>query len=591
MGQALVGFELGNSFTLIKVSFDSLNTSTLSCAHSFKDLKRIFNMQTRGISVARCGPIYFSARRFIFPKSPRTCLLCKAQSTLSSLQRQHSPLLSANKPYYVTTPIFYVNAAPHVGHLHSMVLADVLKRWQRLMTPNRDVSSTLHPEPTPYPMSLLSTGTDEHGLKVQQAAERAGVSPQSLCDTNSDRFRALAAAAGVEYDFFARTTAPEHRSAVQHFWRQLVKSGLVYKDSRSGWYSVGDECFYKNAEVSRMVEPRTGRLGYASTVTGSEVTWVDEENYHFRLTAFKDKLLELYGVATGNTIGKGMHATADVLPRERRNEVISWIKTSLSDLSISRPSSRLNWGIPVPDDPSQTIYVWVDALVNYIVQAGYPDAPNFPRAVSKSNDITGLSEPSFETPSQQSDEQTQALPPSPWPADVHIIGKDILRFHCIYWPAFLMAVGLPQPRLFLTHAHWKMDNRKMSKSLGNVVDPMKQLERWGRDPLRYFLMAEAGAMADDRNYSNDRVMMRYKELMSKVGNVFNRVRKFDLATAVQLGSASKWPTKDDDDRSEIHELLNELPSKFEREMNQYQIPLAISHVINVMETVSHDVFT
>jgi methionyl-tRNA synthetase len=447
---------------------------------------------------------------------------------------------SPQKPYYITTPIFYVNAAPHIGHLHTMVLADVLKRWHNISNPSS-------------PRALLSTGTDEHGLKVQQAAEAASVTPQALCDANSQRFRDLAASANVKHDFFVRTTDEAHRAAVQHFWEELVAQGHVYSAPRNGWYSVSDECFYKDEETERRAHPRTGVVTRVATATANEVTWTEEENYHFRLTAFKDRLLELYR-KNPNLIK----------PAERQNEVVSWIETSLSDLSISRPSSRLQWGVPVPNDPSQTVYVWVDALINYIVQAGYP-----------SSDLTS--------------------PNSPWPADVHVIGKDILRFHCVYWPALLMATNLPLPRSFLTHAHWTISKRKMSKSLGNVVDPFKQLQRWGADPLRYFLMAEAGAMTDDKGYGNDRVMMRYRELLSMVGNVYQRVRTFGAGRCVRDVLINKVVPLVPDPATgqkppKLLGMVEELPGRVRGAMAKTDIPTALKLIVDTLGEV-HSLFS
>lgn len=361
-----------------------------------------------------------------------------------------------------------------------MVLADVLKRWQVLKNERP---------------ALLCTGTDEHGMKVQQAAELQEVQPKALCDSNSEIFRDLADKANISNDYFIRTTDPEHREAVEYFWRRLGENGFIYETKHEGWYCVSDETFYPEDMVAKQVHPHTGKTYMASVETGSAVEWTEEKNYHFRMTALKDKLLDFY-----------RENPEWVLPATRMRDVVNWVENNLEDLSISRPVSRLQWGIPVPDDPSQTIYVWVDALINYITFAGYPHW----------------------TPGS---EQTGG-----WPADVHVIGKDIVRFHCIYWPALLMALDLPLPKRILTHGHWLMDARKMSKSVGNVVNPFFAIDRWGVDTMRYFLMHGA-AMESDSNYSNAFIVEKYKKgLQGGLGNFLNRItrsKKWSVRKAVE----------------------------------------------------------
>ncbi|KAJ1329565.1 methionyl-tRNA synthetase [Microdochium nivale] len=383
------------------------------------------------------------------------------------------------KPYYVTTPIFYVNASPHVGHLYSMVLADVLKRWQVLKGKR----------------AFFCTGTDEHGMKVQQAAERQDMHPKALCDTNSQTFRDLAARANLDNDYFVRTTDPDHRDAVEYFWGRLRDSGYVYEKTHEGWYCVSDETFYPENLVTRAVDPMTGKLRHVSVESGNVVEWTQERNYHFRLTALRERLLEFF-----------KENPAWVTPPSRMAEVVDWVENHLEDLSISRPISRLDWGIPVPDDESQTIYVWVDALVNYLTKAGYP-------GLAPGKEHTGG-----------------------WPADVHVVGKDIVRFHCVYWPALLMAVGQPLPRRVLSHGHWLMDNRKMSKSVGNVVNPFFAIDRWGVDTMRYFLISR-GSITNDPDYSNQHIVEAYKKgLQTALGNLVSRVtkgRSWNLRTAVR----------------------------------------------------------
>ncbi|KAI1092476.1 tRNA synthetases class I (M)-domain-containing protein [Rostrohypoxylon terebratum] len=395
-----------------------------------------------------------------------TCRSCRVSQMQRKLFSTSAALREVvDKPYYVSTPIFYVNSSPHVGHLYSMLIADVLKRWQ-----------VLKGKP-----AILSTGTDEHGSKVQQAAQLQELHPKALCDANSKAFRDLADKASIDYDFFIRTTDPEHKEAVEYFWNRLKEGGYIYESKHEGWYSVSDETYFPADAIRTHVSPMTGEPYMASIETGSKVEWQEEHNYHFRLTAFKERLLKFYE-----------ENPEFVVPRNRYSEVIRWVKNNLEDLSISRPRSRCEWGIPVPVDPEQVIYVWVDALINYITVAGYPIWP-------------------------PGSEHTKG-----WPADVHVVGKDIVRFHGVYWPALLMALDLPLPKTVLCHGHWLMNKQKMSKSVGNVVNPFFAIERWGVDVMRYFLIYN-GAMAKDSDYSNELIVERYKKLQRGLGNLLNRV--------------------------------------------------------------------
>lgn len=349
-----------------------------------------------------------------------------------------------------------------------MLIADVLKRWQVLK--GRE--------------AYLSTGTDEHGMKVQRAAELLDLPPKALCDTNAETFKDLAKKANIAYDRFIRTTDPDHRDAVEYFWARLRDSGYIYEKKHEGWYCVSDETFYPEKMVEKRVSPQTGKSFIASIETGNAVEWTEEKNYHFRLTAFRDRLLRFY-----------QDNPTWVVPIRRYTELIRWVENNLEDLSISRPASRLTWGIPVPDDPSQTIYVWLDALVNYITTTGYP---------------------SWQPGSESA---------GGWPADVHVVGKDIMRFHCIYWPAFLMALNLPLPKRVISHSHWLMSQQKMSKSVGNVVNPFFALDRWGVDTMRYFLMY-CGHMGSDAHYDNRFIVQEYKKgLQGGLGNMLNRVTR------------------------------------------------------------------
>ncbi|KAG9244960.1 methionyl-tRNA synthetase-like protein [Calycina marina] len=373
----------------------------------------------------------------------------------------------AKKPFYVTTPIFYPSAAPHIGHLYTLVLADTLKRWKELAGDE----------------AILCTGTDEHGIKIQQAAALAKTSPKEFCDTISKTFQDLAERANISYNRFIRTTDPDHKEAVQYFWQMLEERGYIYESKHEGWYCVSDETFYPESAIEKRLDPFTGRTFMASQETGKEVEWTSEKNHHFRLSALKDRLLKHY-----------IHNPDFIVPATRMNDVIESVTDGLNDLSISRPVDRLSWGIRVPGDETQTIYVWLDALVNYITKAGYPWAPGCEQAMG-------------------------------WPADVQIIGKDIVRFHCIFWPAFLMALDIQPPNQILTHGHWTMNHRKMSKSIGNVVNPFFAMDRFGVDVMRFYLVLDGG-IGNDSDYGNHLIVTQYKKnLQNGLGNLVSRVMR------------------------------------------------------------------
>jgi methionyl-tRNA synthetase len=372
--------------------------------------------------------------------------------------------------------------APHVGHLYTLVLTDIFKRWAILRGNQR---------------AVMLTGTDEHGMKIQRAAQKAKTDTKVFCDETMKQFEELARKANISYDRFIRTTDPDHKEAVQHFWRELKHQGYIYESKHEGWYSVSDETFFPQTAVHLIRDPATGRKMMVSKETGREVEWTSETNYHFLLSAFKEALLEHY------------EKNPDfVVPASRMNHVIQEVKAGLEDLSISRPTERLTWGIRVPNDDSQTIYVWLDALVNYLTQAGYPFAD-------------GKGEGTM------------------WPPDVQVIGKDITKFHCIYWPAFLMAVNLPLPKRILTHAHWTMSHAKMSKSAGNVVNPFFAIDRFDVDTMRFY-MAHDGCIADDTDYDNAFIIERYKKsLQGAIGNLVSRImrgKRWSVYDSVQYGA-------------------------------------------------------
>ncbi|GAB7366681.1 hypothetical protein MBLNU230_g8664t1 [Neophaeotheca triangularis] len=402
-----------------------------------------------------------------------------------------------------------------------MILTDVLKRWQQLKGRK----------------ALLCTGTDEHGMKIQQAAAKTMTEPQLFCDKGAEVFKDLGASVQMSHDYFMRTTDQRHKDAVEYAWQMLEDKGFIYESSHQGWYSVSDETFYPSAQVHLIVDPPTGRKIHVSIETGSEVEWQSERNYHFRLSAFEDRLLAWY------------KDNPDwIVPRSRMEHVVSEVSAGLEDLSVSRPSGRLQWGIRVPTDSSQTIYVWLDALLNYASAAGYP----------------------FKTPGYETE--------GGWPADVHVVGKDIVRFHCIYWPAFLMALDLPLPKQILTHAHWTLGRQKMAKSTGNVVNPFFALERFGSETMRYYLVRDGG-ITDDADYDNRRIIERYKKsLQGGLGNLVSRIMRgkgWDVPRAVgkfaRDSSSKNWKSSAlgraiDNDTARFHGRLRTLPSKTDQHM-------------------------
>ena len=362
--------------------------------------------------------------------------------------------MSAAQRFYLTTPIYYLNGAPHIGHAYTSTAADVLARWKRLC--GHEV--------------FFLTGTDEHGQKVEKAALDAGLAPQQFTDSLAAEFRATADALAISYDDFIRTTEERHKRACAALWQTLRAAGQIYLGHYEGWYAVRDEAFYGPDEI-------TERDGARFAPTGAPVEWVREPSYFFRLSEWGDRLLAHY------------EAHPDFMaPHGSRAEVLSFVRAGLQDLSISRTSFR--WGVPVPGDPAHVMYVWLDALTNYLTAAGYPDehAGRWPF----------------------------------WPADVHFVGKEITRFHCVYWPAFLMAAGLPVPRRVYANGWLTVDGQKMSKSLGNGLDPRALAAEFGLDPLRYYLLREV-PFGNDGDFSRRSLISRLNgELANDLGNLAQR---------------------------------------------------------------------
>jgi len=359
----------------------------------------------------------------------------------------------SQKPFYITTPIYYCNDVPHIGHAYTTLACDVLARFKRL---------------DGFDVKFL-TGTDEHGIKVQQAAEARGITPQELVDQVSPRFRELAEALLITNDDFIRTTEERHKKAAQALWSRLEEKGAITLGAYAGWYSVRDEAYYTETELQE------GPDGSKLAPTGAPVEWVEEPSYFFNLSEWAEPLLKYYD------------AHPDfIAPKTRRNEVVSFVEGGLKDLSISR--TTFSWGVPVPTNPDHVMYVWLDALTNYITALDYPDGFDEGR----------------------------------WLTAHHIIGKDILRFHAVYWPAFLLAADLPLPERVFAHGWWTNEGEKISKSLGNVIDPFALIQTYGLDQTRYFLMREV-PFGNDGDYSHEAMVKRMNgDLANDLGNLAQR---------------------------------------------------------------------
>ena len=361
----------------------------------------------------------------------------------------------ARETFYITTAISYPNGKPHIGHAYELIATDALARFQRL--DGKDV--------------FFLTGTDEHGIKMLQTARKEGVSPRELAERNTADFKRMASALNASNDDFIRTTEPRHHASSAAIWEAMAANGDIYKGGYAGWYSVRDEAYYEESET----ELRADNVRYGPQ--GTPVEWVEEESYFFRLSAYQDRLLAHYEANPGF-----------IAPPERRNEIVSFVRSGLRDLSISR--TTFDWGVPVPGDDKHVMYVWVDALTNYITAAGYPDA----------------AAPRWKY----------------WPADAHIIGKDIVRFHAVYWPAFLMSAGIALPKRVFAHGFLFNRGEKMSKSVGNVVDPFALVEHYGCDQVRYFFLREV-PFGQDGNYSHEAIVNRTNaDLANDLGNLAQR---------------------------------------------------------------------
>ena len=416
-----------------------------------------------------------------------------------------------NKTYYITTPIYYPSAKPHMGHAYSSIIADFFARFKRI---------------DGYKVHFL-TGTDEHGLKIQRAAENRGVDTLKFCEEISKTFKDLSKTLNLSNTDFIRTTENRHKESVQYLWNELIKNDDIYLSKYSGWYSVSDEAFYNDDEIEDVDNKKV------AISSKSPVEWVDEESYFFRLSKWEKPLLDFY------------EKNPDfILPETRKNEVISFVKSGLKDLSVSRKS--FSWGIKVPNDDQHVIYVWLDALTNYISALDYPNV--------KSDLFKKF-----------------------WPASVHLIGKDILRFHAVYWPAFLLAAKIELPLKVYGHGWILSNDEKMSKSKGNILDPLEIINQYGLDPLRYYLIKEV-SFGNDGNISQEKLEdCINSDLANNYGNLCQRVTAFTIKNC-----ESKIPEKIEfqkDDLDILNKYNNNL-DKIRSKIDKQDINFYIDYIIN-----------
>ena len=367
-----------------------------------------------------------------------------------------------DKNFYITTPIYYPSAKPHMGHAYSSIIADFFARFKRI---------------DGYKVHFL-TGTDEHGLKIQRSAEKKGIDTLEFCNEISQTFRDLSKTLNLTNTDFIRTTEKRHQESVQYLWKELEKNDDIYLSKYSGWYSVSDEAFYNEDEIEEIDGKKIAILSKSS------VEWIEEESYFFRLSKWQQPLLDYY-----------KNNPDFIAPESRKNEVVSFVKGGLKDLSVSRKT--FSWGIKVPDNNEHIIYVWLDALTNYISALNYPN-------------------------------KEDKLYKEFWPANIHLIGKDILRFHAVYWPAFLLAAKIELPKKVYGHGWILSDNEKMSKSKGNILDPLEIINQYGLDPLRYYLIKEV-SFGNDGNISQERLEdCINSDLANNFGNLCQRVTAFAI---------------------------------------------------------------
>ena len=416
-----------------------------------------------------------------------------------------------DKNFYITTPIYYPSGRPHMGHAYSSIIADFFARFKLI---------------DDYNVHFL-TGTDEHGLKIQRSAEKAGKDPKEFCDQISQTFKDLSKTLNLSNTDFIRTTEDRHKKTVQHLWSLLEKNDDIYLSNYSGWYSVSDEAFYNEDEIEEIEGKKIAKS------SKSTVEWIEEESYFFRLSKWQKPLLEFYE-----------NNPDFILPESRKNEVISFVKSGLKDLSVSRKT--FTWGIPVPSNDKHIIYVWLDALTNYLSALNYPDTNN-------------------------------ELFKKFWPASIHLIGKDILRFHAVYWPAFLLAAKIELPKKVYGHGWILSGEEKMSKSKGNILDPLKIIEEYGLDPLRYYLVKEV-SFGNDGNISQDRLEdCINSDLANNYGNLCQRVTAFAMKNC-----DGKIPAKIDFQPDDL-KILNKFQENLDTirsKINEQNINFYIDFIVN-----------
>ena len=416
-----------------------------------------------------------------------------------------------DKNFYITTPIYYPSGKPHMGHAYSSIIADFFARFKSI---------------DDYKVHFL-TGTDEHGLKIQRSAEKAGKKPKEFCDQISQTFKDLSKTLNLSNTDFIRTTEDRHKKTVQHLWSLLEKNDDIYLSNYSGWYSVSDEAFYNEDEIEEIDGKKIAKS------SKSNVEWIEEESYFFRLSKWQKPLLEFYE-----------NNPDFILPESRKNEVISFVKSGLKDLSVSRKT--FTWGIPVPNNDKHIIYVWLDALTNYLSALNYPDTNN-------------------------------ELFKKFWPASIHLIGKDILRFHAVYWPAFLLAAKIELPKKVYGHGWILSGEEKMSKSKGNILDPLKIIEEYGLDPLRYYLIKEV-SFGNDGNISQDRLEdCINSDLANNYGNLCQRVTAFAMKNC-----DGKIPAKIDFQPDDL-KILNKFQENLDTirsKINEQNINFYIDFIVN-----------
>jgi len=418
-----------------------------------------------------------------------------------------------DKNFYITTPIYYPSAQPHMGHAYSSIIADFFSRFKRM---------------DGFDVNFL-TGTDEHGLKIQKAAEKSGLDTLKFCDKISQTFRDLSKTLNLTNNDFIRTTELRHKNSVQKLWKELEKNDDIYLSKYSGWYSISDEAFYTDNEIEEIDGKKL------AVISKSSVEWMDEESYFFRLSKWEKPLLDYY-----------KNNPDFISPKSRKNEVISFVENGLKDLSISRKS--FSWGIQVPGNNDHVIYVWLDALTNYLSALNYPDT----------ND---------------------SLFKKFWPASVHLIGKDILRFHAVYWPAFLLAAKIPLPKKIYSHGWILSGDEKMSKSKGNILDPIEIIDQYGLDPLRYYLIKEV-SFGNDGNISKERLEdCINSDLANNFGNLCQRVTAFTIKNC-----KGKIPDKVKFEKDDL-KILNKFKSNVDlirKKIDNQDINYYIDFIVNCL---------